>query len=207
MKWILASASPRRKEILDQVGAVYEVCPSNAAENTDQTLPSEIVMELAWKKAEEVAGRNKGREELLVLGADTIVACGSRILFKPKDEEDAFSMLSLLSGKKHQVYTGVALIWLGCDGKQKDKKNYSVKTDVYVRELSEEQIWDYIATGEPADKAGAYGIQGSFARYIDRMEGDYYNVVGLPISSICKSLEQMALDEKLLLRKRGGSRE
>ena len=115
-------------------------------------------------------------QDTLVIGADTIVAAGSEILGKPKDEEDAFRMISLLSGKSHSVYTGVAFVFIDRTGRAGEHIFYE-KTDVFVRQLKKSEILRYIATGEPSDKAGAYGIQGKFAIYIDKIDGDYNNVV------------------------------
>lgn len=200
---ILASASPRRKELLEQIGLEFEICPAKGEEIITKTVPREVVMELAGQKAREVAGMLKtyGKEheewmtpqDILVIGADTVVAVDGRILGKPKDEEDAFSMLSLLSGKTHAVYTGVALVFLDASGRAGEHV-FSEKTEVTMQQMTEEEICRYIATGEPMDKAGAYGIQGKCAVHIDRIAGDYNNVVGLPVAAIYRELKKLGID-------------
>lgn len=203
MQWILASASPRRRDILDQVGAIYQVAPSNIEERSQETSAPEMVKDLAMQKARDAARNGRITEETLILAADTVVSCNGKILGKPKSKEEAFSMLSMLSGQGHEVYTGVALLATDSVGNVKKQAGYAVETKVFVRRMTPYQIEDYIATGETEDKAGAYGIQGAFARYIERIEGDYYNVVGLPVSQICQTLEEMELDSGALF-KRGG---
>mgnify|MGYP004485066585 FL=1 len=200
---ILASASPRRRELLEQIGINFEVCPAKGEEIITQKEPKDVVMELAAGKAREVASMLKtyGDEhqtlmtpqDTLVIGADTIVAAGSEILGKPKDDEDAYRMLSLLSGKSHSVYTGVAFVFIDQSGRAGEHIFYE-KTDVFVRELKKSEILRYIATGEPSDKAGAYGIQGKFAIYIDKIDGDYNNVVGLPVAAIYRELDRLGID-------------
>lgn len=203
MQWILASASPRRRDILDQVGAIYQAAPSNIEERSQETSAPEMVKDLAMQKARDAVCNGRITEETLILAADTVVSCKGKILGKPKSKEEAFSMLSMLSGQGHEVYTGVALLATDSAGSVKKQAGYAVETKVFVRRMTPDQIEDYIATGETEDKAGAYGIQGAFARYIERIEGDYYNVVGLPVSRICQTLEEMELDRGALF-KRGG---
>lgn len=194
-KVILGSASPRRRELLAQIGARFEVRTSGREEVYHSTVPEEIVRELAIMKAENVAedlADEQGRtpEDTIVIGADTIVVLDGKILGKPKDEKDAADMIGALQGRSHEVYTGVAILDYGARG----KKNVSVRavgTKVYVNSMDEAEISAYIATGEPMDKAGAYGIQGRFAAYIDRIEGDYYNVVGLPVSYVYQALKRL----------------
>ncbi len=200
---ILASASPRRKELLEQIGLTFEICPAKGEETVTKDSPCEVVMELAGQKAKEVAGmiRAYGREhadlmtpqDLLVIGADTVVSCGGEILGKPRDEEDAFCMLSRLAGHVHEVYTGVSLLLLSESGRMGEISFYE-KTDVSMRAMEEEEIRRYIATGEPMDKAGAYGIQGKCAIYIDKIDGDYNNVVGLPVAAIYRELKKIGID-------------
>lgn len=200
---ILASASPRRRELLEQIGLRFEVCPAKGEEIITKSAPGEVVEELAGQKAREVAGMLKAYEtehkelvtpqDVMVIGADTVVAFDGKILGKPKDEEDAFRMLSLLSGNTHTVYTGVSLILLAASGKA-GELIFHEKTDVVMRRMDEEEIRRYIATGEPMDKAGAYGIQGKCAIYIDKIDGDYNNVVGLPIAAIYRELKKLAID-------------
>lgn len=194
-KVILGSASPRRRELLAQIGARFEVRTSGREEVYHSTVPEEIVRELAIMKAENVAedlADEQGRtpEDTIVIGADTIVVLDGKILGKPKDEKDAADMIGALQGRSHEVYTGVAIL----DYDARGEKNVSVRavgTKVYVNPMDEAEISAYIATGEPMDKAGAYGIQGRFAAYIDRIEGDYYNVVGLPVSYVYQALKRL----------------
>lgn len=200
---ILASASPRRKELLEQIGISFDICPAKGEEVITKKIPHEVVQELASQKAKEIAGMVKAYEEtheelmtpqdIMVIGADTIVAYDNQILGKPKDEEDAFRMLSMLSGNTHSVYTGVSIILLAESGKAGEITFYE-KTDVIMRQMDEEEIRRYIATGEPMDKAGAYGIQGKCAIYIDKIDGDYNNVVGLPIAAIYRELKKLGID-------------
>lgn len=185
MKIVLASGSPRRKELLDQIGAEYEVRPSQADETITGTEPAEIVKELALRKGQEAASYYG--EDTIILSADTVVANEGKILGKPKDEEEAKEMIGRLQGKSHEVYTGVAIIIKAAEEKI---INFAVETKVKVASMSPEEIEQYVLTKEPMDKAGAYAIQGKFAPYIDGIEGDYYNVVGFPISRICKELKK-----------------
>lgn len=192
-KIILASASPRRRELLAQIGLEFEVKVSNKEEVYTSTKPQKIVEELALMKAENVASdlQAEGVElkNTIVIGADTIVVRNEEILGKPKDEEHAYEILLSLQGRAHEVYTGVAILSYNNTG-EKEIINHAVETKVHVHEMSEEEIRAYISTGDPMDKAGAYGIQGSFAAYIDGIEGDYYNVVGLPVSYVYQQLKK-----------------
>lgn len=181
---ILASGSPRRKEILEQVGLDFRILPSDVEEVITKQVPSDIVMELSKQKAEDV-WKKRDSEKEIVLGADTVVAYDGKILGKPKSIEDAKAMLCMLSGKKHSVYTGVTLI------SEVGLETFYEETLVEFYEMTKEEIDDYVATGEPMDKAGAYGIQGKAAAYIKGIEGDYYNVVGLPIAKTLKYLQKM----------------
>lgn len=184
---ILASASPRRKELLSQIGLIFTVQVSGVEEVITKTAPEEIVMELSSQKAADVKAHTKG--DSVVIGADTIVAYsgkeGSKILGKPKDEEDAFAMLKLLQGKAHQVYTGVTI----CAGEE--TRTFYEKTQVFIYPMTDEEIRAYIRTGEPMDKAGAYGIQGRFAAFVKGIEGDYNNVVGLPVGRVYQELQKL----------------
>lgn len=188
-KLILASASPRRRELLMQVGIVPVVEPSHVDEVITSTEPDQVVMELSRQKAEDIAALHCG-ENVTVVGADTVVAIDGMILGKPKDREDAVSMIGRLQGRKHQVYTGVTICFVD-DGASADGGRvvtFAEKTDVHVYPMTREQIEDYVDTGEPMDKAGAYGIQGRFAAYVKGIEGDYNNVVGLPVGRLCQEL-------------------
>lgn len=172
---ILASASPRRRELLQGLGVPFEVMSSDIEEkiNTELSAPK-IAKELAYQKAKDVSNKLDG--DYIVIGADTIVEY-NRILGKPKDADEAYQMLKLLSGKIHRVITGFAVI--DCRTK-KEIVDFEV-TNVYFNHLSDEEINRYIETKEPMDKAGAYGIQGKASLFVSKIEGDYFNVVGLPI--------------------------
>lgn len=202
-KIILASASPRRRELLAQIDVEFEVRVSDKEEIYHSCKPEEIVKELALLKAENVAAdlaeetraAGEGNGELrnvVVIGADTVVVLDGQILGKPKDEEDAADMLSRLQGRAHEVYTGTAILDYDEEGRR-SVVNQAVRTEVHVHAMEEAEIRRYIATGEPMDKAGAYGIQGRFAAFIDRIEGDYYNVVGLPVSSMYQELKKAGI--------------
>ena len=185
---ILASASPRRRELMKQAGFEFEIQVSHKEECYKSTKPAEIVKELALLKAEDIAAQNE-EPNLIVIGADTIVAVDDRILGKPKDKADALDMVRSMQGRSHQVYTGVSIIKFDSDG-NKEVISHAVCTDVVVYPMSEEEILSYVEDESIMDKAGAYAIQGEFgAKYIERFEGDYYNVVGLPISYIYQVLK------------------
>ncbi|MCI8767050.1 MAG: septum formation protein Maf [Ruminococcus sp.] len=207
---ILGSASPRRRELLEQIGIEFEIVVSDAREHYKSTRPEEIVRELALMKAEHVAKEVERREKeraeqasiprletgevhlcnVVILGADTIVVRDGQILGKPSDEEEAFSMLKSLQGRMHQVYTGVAVLNFDGSGSLRTI-SHAEETKVYVHEMTDEEIRRYIAAGESMDKAGAYGVQGRFAAYIDRIEGDYYNVVGLPVAYLYHTVKEL----------------
>ena len=182
MKKILASASPRRKELLSLAGIEYDVIVSECEEILpEKILPHEAVMLLAKQKAEDVFSRNS---DCMVIAADTVVALEDKILGKPKDEDDAFNMLSSLSGRQHTVYTGVCIM-------TKDKTDcFFVGTDVEFYSLTEKEIREYIATKEPMDKAGAYGIQGKGFVLVKGIHGDYFNVVGLPLAETVRHIAE-----------------
>ena len=204
---ILRSASPRRRELLEQIGISFEVRVSDKEEVYHSLIPEEIVKELALSKAENVADDLREKQEqvkqisfdkknnvlldTIVIGADTIVVSDGSILGKPKDEADAVRMIRSLQGRSHKVYTGVAILDYDDEGKRKSVV-HAVETEVFVNPMSDEEIREYAATGEPLDKAGAYGIQGRFAAYIERIDGDYYNVVGLPVSYVYRQLKEIA---------------
>ncbi|WP_191560721.1 Maf family protein [Metabacillus idriensis] len=177
---ILASSSPRRKELLENVKVPFKVVVSDVEEVVDPMLPpSEIVMSLAEQKAAAVADRFK---ESFVLGADTVVVYEGNILGKPENTEDAKRMLTALSGNAHQVLTGVAIIF------QNEKIVFYEQTDVTFWPLTEDEIENYILTEEPMDKAGSYGIQGLGSLFVKEIKGDYFTVVGLPVSRTVKEL-------------------
>lgn len=210
MKYILASASPRRKELLKKTGISFEVIPSSIEEKITKTAPSDIVMELAAQKAravfeslrpsttvrsssgsgtakDPVSGAVSGDpEDLTVIGADTIVVYQSEILGKPADKAEAYDMLSMLADRTHQVYTGVSLIVR----KQGETavNTFCEKTDVTFYPVHRDDLRAYVESGDPLDKAGAYGIQGDFAIHVKEIRGDYNNVVGLPIGRLYQEL-------------------
>lgn len=187
-KIILASASPRRRELLEQIGIQFEVDAVSGEEIYLSEIPSEIVKELALNKAENTARKRQSKNELII-GADTIVVMDGKILGKPKDEREAYEMLSGLQGRSHEVYTGTAVLEFDQNGAKK-VQTHAERTKVFVHEMNEEELNAYISCGEPMDKAGAYGIQGRFAAFIDRIEGDYYNVVGLPLAYVYQCLKE-----------------
>lgn len=177
---ILASSSPRRKELLENLHLTFDVSSSDVDESFDPELtPGEIVMELSSRKAKAVS---KQYPASFIIGADTVVVSGGAVLGKPKDRMEAYTMLKTLSGNSHSVYTGVAII-----SPEKEIK-FNVKTDVVFWELSDEEINAYIDTGEPFDKAGGYGIQGFGSMLVKEICGDYFTVVGLPISKTVREL-------------------
>lgn len=198
-KIILASASPRRSELLRQAGLEFIVIPSQGEEIITSTHPAEVVEELSLQKAQEVADRVLKEKEyavpqddggIVVIGADTVVAADHKILGKPADHKEAEAMIALLQGKVHQVYTGVTLIVTDQNCEMKTRTFHEC-TDVDVYPMTEEEIEEYISTPEPYDKAGAYGIQGSFGIYIKGIHGCYYNVVGLPIARLVHELKDI----------------
>lgn len=185
---ILASASPRRKELLEMMGLSFTVEPSDADETVmDGIAPCFQVRDLALKKALLVAQANPGN---LVIGADTLVCFEGRMLGKPADADEAREMLRLLSGKTHQVMTGIAIVDTIKDISLAD---YEV-TDVVFREISAEEIDDYVLTCEPFDKAGAYAIQGKASVFVKAVCGCYYNVVGLPVYQLSEMLDSIAFN-------------
>lgn len=179
---ILASGSPRRKELLEQIGLEFKVIVSGIEENIEFTGdPEKYAQQLALMKAQDISKTTS--LESLVIGADTIVFF-ENILGKPKDKSDAYSILKTLSGNVHKVITGLALINSG----QNKIMVSSETTEVTFRELGDNEIWSYINSGEPMDKAGAYGIQGLGAVFVEKINGCYSNVVGLPISRLYNML-------------------
>ena len=216
-KIILASASPRRRELLTQIGLDFDVVVSETEEKITSTEPAKVVEELSAQKAEAVWEKlcstaasqgsvtnaerlDEGSEvfeseqtsgettmtDTLVLGADTVVACDGKILGKPADTEAAAAMLTMLQGRGHEVYTGVTILYEQ-NGERKTL-TFHEKTIVHFYPMTDAQIREYVATGDPMDKAGSYGIQGFCARYIRGIEGDYNNVVGLPVGRVYQEL-------------------
>lgn len=207
MKYILASASPRRKELLKKTGISFEIIPSSIEERITKTIPSDIVMELAEQKARAVYKSllstrpasskaetslpktpDTGAKDLTVIGADTIVVYRGEILGKPADKSEAYDMLSLLSDRTHQVYTGVSLV-IRKQGELSIRTFYE-KTDVTFYPVHKDDLRAYVESGDSLDKAGAYGIQGDFAIHVKEIKGDYNNVVGLPIGRLYQELQQ-----------------
>ena len=194
MKIYLASASPRRKELLKQVGISFKVVPSMVEEKTTKEKPDEVVEELSYQKAVDICGKlvSEGKEDFVVIGADTVVSAWGKILGKPADKADAARMLKELQGVSHQVYTGVTLAW-----KYKDMPpmyaTFSECTDVTMYTMTDEEIKAYVDSGEPMDKAGAYAIQGLCAAHIQGICGDYNNVVGLPVGRLCQEMKKRGL--------------
>jgi septum formation protein len=191
MELILASASPRRKELLEKIGLPFTVQPAMGEERITQKSPAAVVMELSRQKAEEIAAAQT--EDCIIIGADTVVARGEKIMGKPKDAADAKQMLRSIADDCHQVYTGVTLIRTGA---YPQSVTFQEKTDVCLYPISDAELDAYIASGDPMDKAGAYGIQGDFAIYVKRIAGDYYNVVGLPIGRVYQELKRMLFVKK-----------
>ncbi len=209
LKIVLASASPRRQELLKEAGFDFEVCPALGDERAGCKEPASVVQELSLKKAAEVFGRlaektlTKDLRNIVVIGADTVVSLDGEILGKPKDAEDACAMLRRLSGREHKVYTGVTLVAVekgeGASIALSETKGSVLAaktatfyqcTTVYFKEMTEEQIKAYVATGDPLDKAGAYGIQSGAGEYIEKIDGDYNNVVGFPVESFENELRE-----------------
>lgn len=187
-KIILASSSPRRKELLEKTGIVFEIIPSTYEEDMSIDLsPVELSIFLSKQKAESVAENNP---DAVVIGADTFVVLGDKVLGKPHIKEKAKEMLSILSGKQHSVITGFTVI-----EKLANKSiSQTVETKVYFKNLTDEEIKDYVDTGEPLDKAGAYAIQGIGKKLVEKIEGDYSNIVGLPIDNVMEILKEFNIE-------------
>lgn len=188
MQIVLASASPRRRELMEMLGfRDLVILPAAGEEHVDLTQPPhEIVRQLAMNKAVEVSLKCEGHP--LIVAADTIVWYNNKVYGKPENEEDAFRMLRSLSGHTHSVFTGVAVLHNG----QMDLR--SDESRVTFREMSDEEIRGYIATGEPMDKAGAYGAQGKGAVFVEHLDGDFFNVMGLPLCTLAQMLKQQGVE-------------
>ena len=187
---ILASASPRRRELLSQAGVKFEVRPASGEEKITSSDPEEVVKELSEQKA--LAAVFSAEEGTVIIGSDTLVAYQGKILGKPCDEEDAVQTLMQLQGNTHQVYTGVTVLeykkghW--------ESHTFAERTDVTFYPVSEEEIRDYVKTGEPMDKAGSYGIQGRFGIYVKKISGEYSNVVGLPVGRLFYETKKIGIE-------------
>jgi len=184
---ILASASPRRRKLLETLGIEFRVlAPKIDEDNFSNHQPDEIVTELAYRKAKEIAAEVKNS---LVIGADTIVFCDGKIFNKPTGEQEAYNYLKYLSNRTHTVYTGIALY----DSDTNKSLVANEQTQVSFRKLDDDEIWAYIETGSPLDKAGAYGIQDDFgAVFVNKIVGDFYNIVGLPLTLLYLKLKEFS---------------
>jgi septum formation protein len=184
---ILASASPRRAKLLEDAGLKFKIVPSHIDENGHENLsPPDLVKHLAEKKAIPVAKKNQND---IIIGADTVVVFQHEVLGKPKDEADAYRMLRLLSGQAHLVYTGVAVV-------QNNRKiSFYTEAKVWMNELSDFDIKQYIDSKEPMDKAGSYAIQGEGGKLVNRYEGDFFTIVGLPLKDLMKALNHFEKNE------------
>lgn len=193
-KFILASASPRRRELMPLIVRDFSVCTADCSEHTDFLSPQSAVIDIARKKCmaafESIiaAGNYSEDSSLVIISADTVVSVAGDILGKPKDYTDAHHMLSRLSGATHSVYTGVCVFYSG------EYSCFAERTDVTFREVRSEEIHSYIGSGEPMDKAGAYGAQGLGARFIKSINGDFFNVMGLPVCALYSFLHDLLPD-------------
>lgn len=190
MRLILASQSPRRKEILSSLGFEYEVCPADIDESIPEDTESIYVPEILSR--EKSLAVLKNNPDAVVIGSDTVVICEGQILGKPGSEEEAKAMLALLSGRKHTVATGL------CVCSRERTRSLVSLTDVYFHELSRSLIDSYVATGEPMDKAGAYGIQGVGSALVRKIDGDYFTVMGLPAAQTARLLSEFGINGKFL---------
>jgi septum formation protein len=185
---ILASSSPRRKELLEKIGISFTVDPSDYPEDLNSDLsPEELAKSISRGKAQAVAKKYK---DAIIIAADTFGILNGKILGKPHTPSEAEAMLQLISGKSHQVITGLTVI----DSARQKSVTRTIETQVYIKKLSPEQISLYVKTGEPLDKAGAYAIQGLGSIIVEKIAGDYYNVVGLPLCALAESLKEFGLD-------------
>ena len=192
MQIVLASQSPRRRELLDRAGFLFDVIPADRDDIITKTIPSEVVCELSYQKAMDVYEKLANQENYLVIGADTVVASEGEILGKPKSKQEAYDMLKKLAGKDHEVYTGVTFVY---NEDVLKSHTFFECTRVTFYPMTDKEINDYIKTGDPMDKAGAYGIQGPCGIYIEKIDGDYNNVVGLPIARVYQELKELGLYE------------
>ncbi len=188
-EFVLASASPRRKELLSQIGIKFRTCTSKKEEEILRSLPEDIVKDLSYTKARDVYERENW--ENIVIGADTIVVANEQVLGKPKNEKEAFEMIKMLQGDIHHVYTGVSIIWQ--QNNNTHVSSFYAVTEVELYYMNDDEIRNYISTSEPYDKAGGYAIQGYFARYVKGIKGDYNNVVGLPIGKLYQVMNSLNL--------------
>ena len=198
MRLILASASPRRIQLLEQIGLFAKVHPSTLPEVVSSANPREVVKQLSRQKAEDIAAKIRdgriewkededtaGAGDWAVIGADTVVAVDDQILGKPKSHEEAYGMIHSLQGRMHQVYTGVTVVT------SEKTVTFVEKTEVEVAPMTKQEIRSYADSAEPMDKAGGYGIQGLFGRYVSGIHGDYNNIVGLPVAHLYQVLKEL----------------
>ena len=196
MRIILASGSPRRTQLLKDAGIEHEILVSDVDETCETADPALAAEEIAARKAEAVSDMLPPGEDCLIIAADTSVILGGEVMGKPRSEGEAMNMLHKLQGKSHRVITGVSLI-LKEDGQPPVRDTFHEVTTVYVRAMNTPEILEYVATGEPMDKAGAYAIQGIFSANIDHIEGDYNNVVGLPVDSLTEHMYKLLKKEMM----------
>ncbi|WP_029321979.1 Maf family protein [Butyrivibrio sp. AE3004] len=193
MRYILASGSPRRRELLGTLGFEFEIIPATGEEIIKSEVPSEVVVSLSGQKAKEIFHKvlRDNKDTLVVIGSDTVVSYREKILGKPKDKADAERMINDIAGNTHEVYTGVTVVYGNAD----EEKVFSFYecTKVRVYPMTKEEIEAYLDTDEPYDKAGAYGIQGLFGKYVEGIEGDYNCVVGLPIARLYREMKKHKL--------------
>lgn len=188
---ILASQSPRRRELLKQIGLEFEVIVSDTEEKISNSIPKEVVLELSSQKAEAVwkTFYYTDYNDAVIIGADTVVSLGDSIMGKPKDREDAKRILKKLSGNTHSVWTGVTIIWK--DDQKVCRKSFTKETKVTMYPIEDGELDAYLKSGEADDKAGAYAIQGLGARFIEDIQGDYNNVVGLPVAEVYQQIKKI----------------
>ena len=193
MRYVLASASPRRRQLLGSLGINFEIIPATDDEHITSDVPSEVVTSLSQQKAKEIFHKllTDNKDTLVVIGSDTVVSYKEKILGKPKDKDDARKMIEAISDETHEVYTGVSVIY-GNSVEEKEFTFYEC-TKVNVYPLTDSEIESYLNTDEPYDKAGAYGIQGLFGKFVRGIEGDYNCVVGLPVARLYRELKKHKL--------------
>lgn len=190
LKLILASQSPRRRQLIAEFGLPFECITTCADEKTTETDPEKVAMDISRQKAEWACENMQLNDNEVVIGADTIVVFNGKILGKPKSDDDARRMLKMLSGNTHSVYTGVTIIWKRAATTERTATSFAEKTDVTFAAITDDELEAYIKTGDHKDKAGSYGIQGPFSLHIPAICGDYNNVVGFPIARIYNELKK-----------------
>ena len=193
MRYVLASASPRRRQLLGSLGINFEIIPATDDEHITSDVPSEVVTSLSQQNAKEIFHKllTDNKDTLVVIGSDTVVSYKEKILGKPTDREDAKRMIQSIAGDTHEVYTGVTLMYTDETG-SKEFSFYEC-TKVRVFPMTDSEIEDYLNTDEPYDKAGAYGIQGIFGKYVEGIDGDYNCVVGLPVARLYQEMKKLKL--------------